>query len=288
MLYVSGGQPLHVVVAYDLGCSGFSCGPIPPGAVITATATVGPNTSEYGPWITFTNTAPGTPPPLVNLYDDSQQLRSSVQFNAVYSPGNTFLNRTTPPLSPNPTTWNVGQTPAYWDISTDATYSGSVHVCLYYNESEVPQPENMLRLLHYQNGTWMDVTDTVDPAANRICGTASSLSPFVLATPAGTSAVGDNPVPTEFALRANTPNPFNSETTIEYDVRNGGVDVLISILDVSGRLVRTLVDDHRDAGRYSTWWNGTNERGGPVSPGVYFYRMQAGPFTATRKMVLYR
>jgi flagellar hook assembly protein FlgD len=55
---------------------------------------------------------------------------------------------------------------------------------------------------------------------------------------------------------------------------------------VSGRLVRTLVDEHRAAGRYQVQWNGLDNGGRPASSGVYFYRMLAGSFSETRKMVL--
>jgi flagellar hook assembly protein FlgD len=55
---------------------------------------------------------------------------------------------------------------------------------------------------------------------------------------------------------------------------------------VSGRLVRTLVDEHRAAGRYQVQWNGLDDGGRAVSSGVYFYRMQAGSFHETRKMIL--
>jgi hypothetical protein len=144
----------------------------------------------------------------------------------------------------------------------------------------------MLRLLHYNGVAWMDVTDDVDIANNRIGGTPDGLSPFVLAVPAGATGVGDDPVPAEFALHANVPNPFNPVTTVAYDVPAGGADVNIAVFDVSGRLVRNLVNEHRGAGRFGAQWNGENQRGGRVASGVYFYRMRAGAFVETRKMVL--
>jgi flagellar hook assembly protein FlgD len=79
-------------------------------------------------------------------------------------------------------------------------------------------------------------------------------------------------------LHANIPNPFNPVTTIQYDVPAGGADVNIAVFDVSGRRVRTLVNEHRNAGRFSAQWNGADDRGGRVASGVYFYRMRAGDF----------
>ena len=264
----------------------FSCALIAPGTNIRATATAANGTSEFGPWITYNNTAPGSPSSPVSLYDTSNTLRATVQYDNVFSFGNTFLNATTPGSVPNPGTWNVGGTPHYWDISAAVAYSGNVHVCMYYDPAQVPAPETVLRLLHFQNGQWVDVTDTVDPVNNRICGVVSSLSPFVIAARTGATAAGDLPVPDKFALHANIPNPFNPTTTINYDVRRGGADVTIAVYDVSGRLVRTLVHEHRAAGHYQEQWNGFDEAGRPVASGVYFYRMSAASFVETRKMIL--
>ncbi|HEX6944514.1 MAG TPA: FlgD immunoglobulin-like domain containing protein [Gemmatimonadaceae bacterium] len=258
-----------------------ACNPIPPATAITATARAGFNTSELAPFITSTNTPPGDP--LVNLYDPQSILRASVEFGNVTSAGNTFLT----PVSPAaPAGWNVGGTPLYWDISTNANYTGPVEVFLHYDPNQVPAPENMLRLLHLDNGTWVDITTTVDTDNDRIGGITNSLSPFVLAVPNGATGVDDARTPGDFALHANVPNPFNPVTTIDYDVPAGGADVTIAVFDVSGRLVRTLVDDRRDAGRYSVRWNGDDDRGVGVATGVYFCRMNAGSFAHTMKMVL--
>jgi hypothetical protein len=264
----------------------FACNPIAPGSSITALATANNNTSELGTWVLSFNTPPGSPSPPVNLYDAQQQLRATVQYDNVFSPGNTLLTQVTPSSVPIPALWNVGATPQYWDITANVAYSGNVHVCLNYDPAQVPAPEGSLRLLHYQNGQWVNVTTSVDVVNNQICGVVSSLSPFVIAKPTNATGVGDAPLPVTFALRANVPNPFNPITTIAYDVPQSGGDVSISIFDVSGRLVRTLLNEHRSGGRYSEQWNGLDNSGRPAASGVYFYRMHAGSFNETRKMVL--
>jgi hypothetical protein len=97
----------------------------------------------------------------------------------------------------------------------------------------------------------------------------------------------DNPrEPLAFALGQNYPNPFNPVTTIAYDVAAAG-NVTISVYDVTGALVRTLVDTHRAPGRYTAQWNGVDNRGNTVGSGVYFYRMTAAGYQSqTRQMVL--
>lgn len=100
---------------------------------------------------------------------------------------------------------------------------------------------------------------------------------------------GDKPpprVPTEYALHANRPNPFNPVTTIGYDVPAPGGRVDLAVYDVSGRLVRVLVASHLTPGTYSAVWEGHDERNTPVASGVYFVRMAAGSFAHTRKLVL--
>jgi hypothetical protein len=93
-------------------------------------------------------------------------------------------------------------------------------------------------------------------------------------------------IPLRPALHQNTPNPFNPITTIHYDIPAGGAHVLIQVFDVGGRLVRTLADGFLPAGNRTVSWNGRDNIGDPVSSGVYFYRLTAGSYKETRKMVL--
>jgi hypothetical protein len=98
------------------------------------------------------------------------------------------------------------------------------------------------------------------------------------------TGIGDG-TPKQFALRANYPNPFNPETTIRFDVASRS-HVALRVYDVSGALVRTLVDETKDAGSHVVQWNGRNDQGNPASSGVYFYRLTAPGFSDVRKMTL--
>jgi len=98
---------------------------------------------------------------------------------------------------------------------------------------------------------------------------------------------GSAGLPKAFALEQNSPNPFNPATTINYNVPEGNsVHVRLDIFDIRGRLVRTLVDADRDAGTYHVLWDGTDAGGRHLASGVYLYRIHAGQFVQTRKMVL--
>ena len=83
------------------------------------------------------------------------------------------------------------------------------------------------------------------------------------------------------------PNPFNPSTAIRFTLAEAA-RARLSIYDVSGRLVRRLVDEQRGAGTHNEIWDGTDGTGRGAASGVYFYRLEAGPFTQTRKMVLLR
>jgi hypothetical protein len=89
-------------------------------------------------------------------------------------------------------------------------------------------------------------------------------------------------------LRANYPNPFGEGTQIAYTLSSERA-VTIEIYDVLGRRVRTLVGGKsREAGLHKERWRGRTQYGKPAGSGVYFYRIKAGDFTATKKMVLVR
>jgi len=91
--------------------------------------------------------------------------------------------------------------------------------------------------------------------------------------------------PQGFALHHNYPNPFNPITTLRYDLPEDAL-VNITIYDMMGRQVKTLVNGSQTAGYKSIQWNATNDKGAPVSAGLYLYTIQAGEFRQTRKMVL--
>jgi hypothetical protein len=93
-------------------------------------------------------------------------------------------------------------------------------------------------------------------------------------------------IPTVSGMTQNYPNPFNPVTTITFDVAVPG-NVTVDIYDVSGRLVRRLVNGHRNAARYDVQWDARDNNGSPVHSGVYFYRMTAEGYTSpARKMLL--
>jgi len=99
------------------------------------------------------------------------------------------------------------------------------------------------------------------------------------------TGVEDSGVPGATALYPNHPNPFNPQTTIRYDLHEAA-HATLAVYAVNGTRVRTLVSRDLPAGSYEVPWDGTDARGARVASGVYFYRLEAGAFRRTRKMVL--
>ena len=97
----------------------------------------------------------------------------------------------------------------------------------------------------------------------------------------------EEPVPKFFRLYQNFPNPFNPSTKIRYDLPVQRY-VNLSIYNLLGQKVKTLVDEVQEAGRYSVFWDGTNEQGERMPSGVYFYTFDTGIIVHTKKMILVR
>jgi hypothetical protein len=139
-----------------------------------------------------------------------------------------------------------------------------VHVWNYPTASTVAQPWPMHRGNVHRTGYAGDVTTAVPQEA------------------------GPQPaVPNRYVLYQNYPNPFNPETAIRYSMAREGV-ARLAIYNVLGQRVTVLVDGHQAAGDHEVLWNGCDATGSPVSSGLYFYRLEAGDFEQTRKMVLLR
>ncbi len=92
-------------------------------------------------------------------------------------------------------------------------------------------------------------------------------------------------VPKEFALSQNYPNPFNPQTVIHYDLLVQS-HVNISLFNIMGQKVTTLVDGYRSAGSYCVVWNGKDNNQKNLASGVYLYRMEADGFVQTRKLLI--
>ena len=132
---------------------------------------------------------------------------------------------------------------------------------------------------------------TFDAATRTIAGTpraaAETAYTYTVTDANGaTASLSLQTRPTAFSLADNFPNPFNPATTIKYALPQAA-DVELTVYNVIGQPVRTLVAEHQSAGRYAVEWDATNDSGHSLSSGMYFYRLQAGEeFREVKKMLL--
>ncbi len=102
------------------------------------------------------------------------------------------------------------------------------------------------------------------------------------------SSIGKN-LPKEFALSQNYPNPFNPETVINYqipEVQDSKITVSLHIYNITGQLVKTLVNGEQEPGYYRVIWDGKDNKGNEVTSGIYLYKIIAGNFQQVRKMII--
>jgi len=92
-------------------------------------------------------------------------------------------------------------------------------------------------------------------------------------------------MPTEFSLSQSYPNPFNPTCVIAYALPTD-CQVKLVVYNLLGQRVKVLVDEHQDAGYKSVTWNGRDDHGKELASGIYFYRIEAGSFVQSKKMLL--
>ena len=170
-----------------------------------------------------------------------------------------------------------GETPLFNSLSPEA---GQVHVMnAIVNGSEVSGGGDIVRLVfrvlrNFEDNARFEIADGL------------VFDPSQLANPLAGGVLDIQTTPTEFALLQNFPNPFNPETTISYELAESA-DVTLQIYNVVGQVVRTLIAaESHSVGRYQVRWDGMDDRGMPVSSGIYFYQISAGKFQDVRKLML--
>ena len=107
---------------------------------------------------------------------------------------------------------------------------------------------------------------------------------IVMITDPDNVGVDTNTGPFSFALHQNFPNPFNPSTEIRYEIPDDLL-VRISVYDMAGRLIRSLINEKKATGSYSIIWDGKNNLGSGVATGVYIYSIEAGKHRQNKKAV---
>ena len=140
-------------------------------------------------------------------------------------------------------------------------------------------PADQFTLALRKNGLWLEVPTTHNRGSSILVGSARELGVFGIVRTSDVDGRLET-IPSEFALLQNYPNPFNPRTTIRYDLP-AQTRVQLKVFDLLGKEVAVLVEEEKPAGRHSVQFDGSS-----LPTGVYFYRMVAGAFLDTRKVVL--
>ncbi|MCD6248900.1 MAG: T9SS type A sorting domain-containing protein [candidate division Zixibacteria bacterium] len=134
----------------------------------------------------------------------------------------------------------------------------------------------------YFSDVRMLFTSAASPATEWAPQFGGSISFF---DPSDVNSTGTGELPTKFELNQNYPNPFNPVTVIKFDLPKKAHTTL-TIFNVLGQRVTTLVDEDLAPNFYEIEWNGTTDAGNQVASGIYFYRLSAGENVTTKKMML--
>ena len=131
----------------------------------------------------------------------------------------------------------------------------------------------------------IDITSTSAPSSHIFQASVGELQAF----PIIPISVEDDMtvIPFEYFLNQNYPNPFNPATTIKYGLHKKS-NITLIIYNLMGREIIRWDDQNIHAGLYEKVWDGRNKYGEPVASGIYFFRLRAGDYIETRKMVLLR
>lgn len=172
------------------------------------------------------------------------------------------------------------------DLETEdslLTYSFTVSNDSLLHSYNAPTGDLTLSVIPGFSGTVLLGFEVQDPENASASDTFTvNVSPVV-----GIGNLTGDAIPHEFALQQNFPNPFNPNTAINFQLP-AAERVKLTIYNILGQKVRTLVNERLKAGYYKVMWNGMNNRGRQMASGIYIYRIEAGNFVMVRKMTLIR
>ncbi len=147
--------------------------------------------------------------------------------------------------------------------------------------------EDYLSVYRWNGSGWEDLGGTIDKRGRRVVATADRLGTFVLGYGEKKGSTPPSGKPMAFGLYQNYPNPARNGTVITYALPAAS-EVTLTVYDLSGRRIATIVNAAREAGVYKEEYTLTDDAGRPLPAGVYLYRLAAGADVATKKMVVAR
>jgi hypothetical protein len=144
---------------------------------------------------------------------------------------------------------------------------------------DADQTTHRLYLMFYDDYSWGAAAIMAAPVAN------DGGNVMYMALESITQDNADHLIQPQLSLEQNYPNPFSGVTSIPYSLTKAN-RVELSIYNIKGQLVKTLVSDFQNSGKYQLTWDGSDNQGKPVSAGIYPYKVSNGTFTSSKKMIL--
>ncbi|MEA1987003.1 MAG: choice-of-anchor J domain-containing protein, partial [Candidatus Marinimicrobia bacterium] len=180
---------------------------------------------------------------------------------------------------------------SFWARSYNSSYLEDINVKLSTTSNNVSNFSTTLESITDIPNAWTQYSydlssysgDSIYLAVQSVgTGHLLLLDDFVLTTTdtGSGSAINENTIPNDFTLKQNYPNPFNPQTTIEYSIPQNSF-VKISVYNLRGEKIKTVVNENKIAGNYSVIFDGSN-----FASGIYFYRIEAGNYSNTKKLIL--
>ena len=160
----------------------------------------------------------------------------------------------------------------------DYFYSGSYHGCYAVITQVTIMPDSSFTWTWVHTDEYYQLGEGVHSIVGEVID--YGISDTILIMVFSFNIDDSNPIPSEFALEQNFPNPFNPKTIIKFSIPNNGL-VKMGVYDIMGREVEILINKKMMAGRYSIIWNGNN-----VPSGVYLIRIESDNFKQTKKALL--
>ena len=255
-----------------------------------AAVDVNGNTSGYA-LVTPAASSSGNTPPGSNVSVAVSPLVQMTYQNVSSGGQSQVTMQTSGPVPPNGLKVAPGAPPIYYRITSTASFTGTITICVTYDPDFLSGPEHKLKLMHYDTALtpdqWVQVQTSRDTAANIICGVVSHLSEFALMEMDETVGVEDEN-PSAPQLLSCAPNPVTGRARIEYVLASTSA-VRLGLYDLQGRRIRELESRAAaDPGKHVVEWDGRGARGERLRAGVYFLWLEAGGTRQMRRVVVTR
>ena len=210
------------------------------------------------------------------LGDNNYPTNSDVPVQVVNSDNSEFM--TPIELVSLTATYNCGKVILNWQTASE---TDNANFLIYRNDMVISSIEGAGTTSEPHSYSFTDNTIVPGVSYTYVLADVSFANDEVKHTDkAVTIVIPENDIPQEFALETNYPNPFNPRTSISFQLSIVS-DVELSIYDMNGKKVATLINDSKPAGYYELNWDASD-----FGSGIYFYRLQAGDFIDTKKMLL--